>query len=128
MDGLAVSVVPKERAGMAAGIFGTVRVAGEGIALALVTALLTGLAQSQVSDLIPQPAGSSTIALRLATGDLNGASALAPQVPLPILLAGYGHAFSALMICLAAVTLATAAVVFFSLRQPAIDRGSASQV
>lgn len=128
MDGLAVSVVPKERAGMAAGIFGTVRVAGEGIALALVTALLTGLAQSQVSDLIPQPAGSSAIALRLATGDLNGASALAPQVPLPMLLAGYGHAFSALTICLAAATLATAVVVFLSLRQPAVDRGSAPQV
>lgn len=31
MDGLSISVVPKERAGMAAGIFGTVRVAGEGL-------------------------------------------------------------------------------------------------
>jgi MFS family permease len=40
MDGLSVSVVPVQRAGMAAGIFGTVRVAGEGIALAAVTALL----------------------------------------------------------------------------------------
>jgi hypothetical protein len=40
MDGLAVSVVPKERAGMATGIFNTTRVAGEGIALAIVTALL----------------------------------------------------------------------------------------
>lgn len=128
MDGLAVSVVPKERAGMAAGIFGTFRVAGEGIALALVTALLTGLAESQVSNLIPQSGNSSAIALRLATGDLNGASALAPQVPLPTLLAGYGHAFSAFTTCLAAVTLATAAVVFLSLRQPTIDRGSAPEV
>lgn len=105
---------------MAAGIFGTVRVAGEGIALALVTALLTGLAQSQVSDRIPQPGNSSAIALRLATGDLNGASALAPQVPLPTLLAGYGHAFNALTVCLAAVTLATAVVVFISLRRPVV--------
>ncbi len=40
MDGLSVSVVPVQRAGMAAGIFGTVRVAGEGIALAAVTARL----------------------------------------------------------------------------------------
>jgi hypothetical protein len=32
MDGLSVSVVPKERAGMATGIFSTTRVAGEGIA------------------------------------------------------------------------------------------------
>ncbi|MGN4078236.1 MFS transporter, partial [Burkholderia gladioli] len=31
MDGLSVSVVPKSRAGMAAGIFSTTRVAGEGI-------------------------------------------------------------------------------------------------
>ena len=38
MDGLAVSVVPSERAGMATGIFSTVRVAGEGMALALVGA------------------------------------------------------------------------------------------
>lgn len=43
MDGLSVSVVPKERAGMAAGIFNTVRVAGEGIALAVVAAVLTSL-------------------------------------------------------------------------------------
>lgn len=123
MDGLAVSVVPKERAGMAAGIFGTVRVAGEGISLALVTALLTVLARSQVSNLIPQPEISSAVALRLATGDLAGASALAPQLPMPVLLAGYGQAFSVLTICLAAVTLATAAVVFLSLRRSAVDRG-----
>ena len=31
MDGLSVRVVPKERAGIATGIFGTARVAGEGI-------------------------------------------------------------------------------------------------
>lgn len=35
MDGLSVSVVPVSRAGMAAGIFSTVRVAGESIALAM---------------------------------------------------------------------------------------------
>lgn len=42
MDGLAVSVVPKERAGMATGIFSTTRVAGEGVALAIVSAVLSG--------------------------------------------------------------------------------------
>lgn len=41
MDGLAVSVVPKERAGMATGIFSTTRVAGEGLAIAIVSVLLT---------------------------------------------------------------------------------------
>ncbi|WP_051511625.1 MFS transporter [Skermanella stibiiresistens] len=122
MDGLAVSVVPKERAGMAAGMFGTVRVAGEGIALALATALLSGLAQSRISPLIAQPTASSSIAERLATGDLGGASALAPEVPAPALLASYGDAFNALTLCLAAVTLVTAVVVFLSLRRPAVDQ------
>mgnify|MGYP002719153855 FL=1 len=36
MDGLAISVVPTERAGMAAGIFNTTRVASEGVALSLI--------------------------------------------------------------------------------------------
>jgi hypothetical protein len=50
MDGLSVSVVPKERACMASGIFSTTRVAGEGIALAIVTALLAGLAQTSLAN------------------------------------------------------------------------------
>ncbi|MCS6056956.1 MFS transporter [Klebsiella variicola subsp. variicola] len=41
MDGLAISAVPMAKAGMAAGLFNTVRVAGEGIALAVVSAVLT---------------------------------------------------------------------------------------
>ncbi|AQA00015.1 MFS transporter [Sphingopyxis sp. QXT-31] len=128
MDGLAVSVVPTERAGMAAGIFGTVRVAGEGIALALVTALLTSLAQSQVSELVPQSTSSSAIAQRLAAGDLRGASALAPQVSPSTLLAGYSDAFGTLTLCLAAVTLATAVVVFLSLRTPAARQDQVAQL
>lgn len=43
MDALAISVVPTERAGMAAGIFGTMRVAGESIAIAIIGAALIGL-------------------------------------------------------------------------------------
>ncbi|CAQ84350.1 major facilitator superfamily mfs_1 precursor [Photorhabdus asymbiotica] len=40
MDGLSMSVVPKERAGMAAGIFTTMRVSGEALAIAIIGALL----------------------------------------------------------------------------------------
>jgi hypothetical protein len=123
MDGLAVSVVPKERAGMAAGIFGTVRVAGEGIALALVTALLSSLAQAEISELVSVPTTSSLISERLATGDFGGASALAPEVPPSTLLASYGDAFGAHTVCLAAITLITAVIVFFSLRRPGSGQG-----
>lgn len=121
MDGLAVSVVPKERAGMAAGIFGTVRVAGEGIALALATALLSGLAQSRVSSLTSGPAASRLTAERLVAGDLGGAQALASEVPPPELVSHYGDAFSMLTACLAVATLLTALVVFVSLRRPTVQ-------
>ncbi|MCS5772552.1 MFS transporter [Klebsiella variicola subsp. variicola] len=42
MDGLAISAVPMAKAGMAAGLFNTVRVAGEGIALAVVSGGING--------------------------------------------------------------------------------------
>jgi EmrB/QacA subfamily drug resistance transporter len=43
MDNAAVSVVPKERAGMASGIFNTMRIAGEGIAIAGGAAVLVSM-------------------------------------------------------------------------------------
>ncbi|CAD6558282.1 hypothetical protein LMG27952_06600 [Paraburkholderia hiiakae] len=46
MDGLSVSIVPKERAGMATEIFSTTRVAGKGIALACVSALRVAYADA----------------------------------------------------------------------------------
>lgn len=49
MDNLSVSVVPPQRAGMATGIFSTVRVAGEGVALASVSTLFSQLLVSQLS-------------------------------------------------------------------------------
>ncbi|WP_394828656.1 MFS transporter [Pendulispora albinea] len=54
MDDLAVSVVPRERAGMATGIFSTMRVAGEGVAIAITSALLsTQLARKSAAGLGP---------------------------------------------------------------------------
>ena len=49
MDGLAVSVVPRERAGMAVGIFNTTRVACEGVAVAIVMATLSGFIAAQLA-------------------------------------------------------------------------------
>ncbi|KVE71835.1 MFS transporter [Burkholderia vietnamiensis] len=130
MDGLSVSVVPKERAGMATGIFSTTRVAGEGIALAIVGAVLAALAHA---DLRRVPAagasgasGASDAALRaaarLATGDLAGAAAVLPGVDRATLLASYLHAFDRLLLALAVVTVLCAGVVFAFLgARPAPD-------
>ncbi|MCB8881220.1 MFS transporter [Acidisoma cellulosilytica] len=109
MDGLAVSVVPKERAGMATGIFSTTRVAGEGVALALVSAILSALTAAHL------PAGSAKTAQRLATGDLAGAKTSLPGVPPALLVQSYSAGFETLLLLLTGITVLTAIVVFLFL-------------
>jgi MFS family permease len=110
MDGLAVSVVPTERAGMATGIFSTVRVAGEGVALAVVGAVLSTLVAARIS--AAGLATHSSAAQRLAGGDLRGALALLPDADATLLQALYGQAFGQLLVLLAGITAVTAVVVF----------------
>ncbi|NWB29104.1 MFS transporter [Pseudomonas gingeri] len=117
MDGLSVSVVPKERAGMAAGIFNTVRVAGEGIALASVAAMLASLLHSHLSDALQVVAGSADAVLiaetahRVTTGDMAHAINTVPGLANERLVAGYAAAFQYLLHILTLITLAAAAVV-----------------
>ncbi|WP_414695391.1 MFS transporter [Paraburkholderia sp.] len=114
MDGLSVSVVPKERAGMATGIFSTTRVAGEGIALACVSALLAALTQTRLLAAVHVHGGAGAIAqtsAKLATGDLAQAAAWLPGVPVFALRAAYADAFSVLLTGLAALTLGCAVAV-----------------
>lgn len=115
MDGLAVSVVPVERAGMAAGIFNTTRVAGEGIALAIVAALL---ATFTLAALRAVP-GVSAPDAALAIGQLQQAGQLLPQLGAAELAAAYGLAFHHLLQVLAAISGATAVLLLVFLRQPA---------
>lgn len=120
MDGLAVSVVPKERAGMATGIFSTTRVAGEGVALAVVSAILSALTATHL------PTADATAAQRLATGDLAGSAHRLPGVSLAALQHSYSAAFTSLLLLLTGVTLVTAIVVFLVLgravRAPGLAR------
>ncbi|MCU7248149.1 MFS transporter [Pseudomonas koreensis] len=117
MDGLSISVVPKERAGMAAGIFGTVRVAGEGIALASVAAILASLLHSDLSSAVQAVAGSADAALiaetahRVTTGDMAHAINRVPGLANERLVQGYASAFQYLLHILTIITLASAAVV-----------------
>jgi len=110
MDGLAVSVVPRERAGMATGIFSTVRVAGEGIALAVVGALLAMLVERHFP--LPPPADAGAVAHRLALGNLLNTDA-------GQLKQSYESAFNLLLQILALTTLFSAIIVFLFLRHPA---------
>ncbi|MFL9984615.1 MFS transporter [Paraburkholderia sediminicola] len=116
MDGLSVSVVPKERAGMATGIFSTTRVAGEGMTLAIAGAILAVLTRLRLSDalaafpLVSRDAAAEA-AQRVATGDLPHAVALLPALGQPILAQAYDGAFRILLHILVAITLASALVV-----------------
>jgi len=124
MDGLSVSVVPKERAGMATGIFSTTRIAGEGVALAasraaLATLLGSHLARGEGASR-PDVARLAQAAGRVAAGDLRGAG----MDPAALLFA-YGDSFRALCMGLAAVTFASAVVVYvFLAHRPAPSGGS----
>ncbi|MGO2367312.1 MAG: MFS transporter [Serratia sp. (in: enterobacteria)] len=113
MDGLAVSVVPKERAGMATGIFSTIRVAGEGIALAVVGALLATLVERHlpVMPLADTVAGAH----RLAMGDLPQAAALL-KIDAVALKQSYEAAFHSLLYILALLAAISGGIVFVFLR------------
>ncbi len=113
MDGLAISVVPKERAGMAAGIFNTTRVASEGVALAITVAVLSALVAHHLQ--LATAAGEvSDIARHLVMGDLqhNG------QIPLEVLRSAYNAGFNTLLQVLAVFTLLTGVIVYLCLGQP----------
>lgn len=111
MDGLAVSVVPKERAGMATGIFSTTRVAGEGMALAVVSGVLSALTAGHLAA-GAAVANAGPAAQRLVTGDIASAATALPQVSRAALVQSYGDAFATLLLMLCAITIVTAIVVF----------------
>ncbi|WP_460418726.1 MFS transporter [Pseudomonas sp. microsymbiont 2] len=114
MDGLALSVVPREQAGMAAGIFNTTRVAGEGVALALTLAVLTALVDHRLQQLA-SPGLAAELAQRLALGDLGHLQGLDPA----LLRAAYLQGFNGLLWILIGITLAAAATALLLLRRPA---------
>lgn len=116
MDDLAVSVVPKERAGMATGFFTTMRVAGEAIAVAAAGTALTGLIEARLAPASREQALAA--AANLATGNMTHAMQVAPALGRDALLQGYASAFGSLLAGLAALTLVLALLSFVLLRRP----------
>lgn len=125
MDGLSVSVVPKERAGMATGIFSTTRVAGEGISLATVGALLASFMHGGLAVHF-SGADVAQASQRLATGDLHQAQRLLPGASMSQLQQIYGASLHHLLLCLVAITLVSAGVVLFALAGKETAPGTAT--
>ena len=120
MDGLAVSGVAPERVGMATGLFNTVRVSADGVAIAVVSALLAGLIQHRLAAQIGSAVSADALleaSGRAALGELQaGAALLAPHAAL--LAQSYAEAFIRLLHLLAGLAVLTAGAVVFLLRRP----------
>lgn len=109
MDSLAVSVVEKERAGMATGIFNAIRVSADGLALAVFGVLLVILIQSGLSD-ITSNTTLGQAASRAAIGDLAGANTLLPGLENAV-LRSYDAAFRTTLFILSGASVLTALMI-----------------
>lgn len=124
MDGLAVSVVGKEQAGMAAGIFNVMRLAGDSVALALVGILLS----ARIGGRVAQETGVVARAAvhRLSMGDLGGAAEALPGVSRTVLAQAYMESVRGQLLVLAMATVLVAIVLGYLLREkvePCLRRG-----
>lgn len=99
---------------MAAGIFSTTRVAGEGVALAVVSALLAALARISLRATVPDAphAAIAEAAARLAGGNLADAAHVLPNVSNATLQAAYRSAFAHLLDGLTVITVVCSLAAF----------------
>jgi hypothetical protein len=119
MDGMAVSVVSPDRVGMATGIFNTVRISADGVAIAVVSVLLATLIQQHLS------VGSTAFthaavleaASRAALGELQLAAHQLPGLEAQ-LTASYAASFLTVLHALAGLAALIAGLLFVLLRQP----------
>lgn len=107
MDAMALDVVEAERAGMATGIFNTVRVSADGVALAVAGAVLAGLIGISLEATLPAGLPWAQAASRAALGDLGQAAQLLPG-NMELLRASYDAAFRQLLLLLSALAVFTA--------------------
>jgi hypothetical protein len=116
LDGAAVSTVETERAGMAAGMFNTMRLSSEVVAIAAMGALLVTLTQSRLADGIGRFGGNADqLANSTASGELGNAVSSVPtgsRTALETFAAnGYTSAMHTVLWVLAGICLVGAGVV-----------------
>ncbi|MFG2651217.1 hypothetical protein [Streptomyces sp. NPDC048436] len=114
MDGAAVTSVPKASAGMAAGMFNTIRLAAESLASVVVVALVASFVHTRLADAsLPSDLNAATAADELAAGDVKQLSAQFPD-QVPALARAHAAAFHQVMwisVVLAAVSVVSVLVL-----------------
>ena len=116
MDGMALSVVDTQRAGMATGIFNTVRISADGVALALAGAVQAGLIGAALARHLPAALPLLAAASRAALGDIAQAARLLGGHE-ALLRASYDAAFRQLLLGLAGLAVALAALLPYLLKK-----------
>jgi len=129
MDGLSVSVVPKERSGMASRIFNTSKVANEGIAI--VTAALGSMTAAFIAGSVALSADQLTrlpdAAQDIVAGNIRDAMQLLQGLSRAELAQGYFDAFRSLTRLLAALSTLTAFTILMLLGKPMGTAADASR-
>jgi MFS family permease len=110
MDNAAIGAVPVENAGAASGIFNTMRLAGESIAVAAAIAVLTTVAGSHLRALPHPPARATELAGQAVQGQIASSYR-------ETLASGLTSGFHLIALVLAAVCAAGAILTFVSLKQ-----------
>jgi hypothetical protein len=105
MDNAAVSTVPVEKAGSAAGMFNTMRIAGESLAVASAAAALTTLISSQ-------------------TSSHDAAAAIQGFALTPDTGAVFAHALHVVFVALSLLALAGSLFTMWALRTPKAVRAT----
>ncbi|CAL9362567.1 MFS transporter [Streptomyces sp. Tu 3180] len=132
MDGAAVSTVPPTKVGMASGMFNTIRLASEAVAVAGMVAALVSLVQSRISDGLARFATEAGLRTRevadsVASGDVDGpvgevATGLRSEFA-DFLRTGYTEGFRIVLWCAAAICVVSAVVLHRILTDRPDDAG-----
>jgi MFS family permease len=126
MDGLAVSTVEPARVGMATGIFNTIRISADGVALAVLGAALSSGVQGRLASVLgAEHDGLREAASQAAQAHLEQAARLLPGQH-ALLVHSYGAAFQSMLCWLAGLALLTAAALWLLLeRRPGVRPAAA---
>ncbi|WP_163570398.1 MFS transporter [Fodinicola feengrottensis] len=130
LDGAAVSAVSPARAGMAAGVFNTMRLGGEAVAIAVLGSLLAGVTQARLTGSLGADRASAVTA-RLLQGDMSGTLAAGgePAAQLRVIASNaYTDALHTGMWTIAATAALGAAIVAVLVRKRPVSTGNDGEV
>jgi MFS family permease len=122
VDGLAITSVRPEQAGAAAGMFNTMRLASEAVAIAVMGAVLLNLTSARISDSIPG-IDAGAVANQVVSGNFTGAPG-----PLSLLTDSYTGALHTVLWVVAGICAITAVVVHLMLRERKVTATPADPV